>query len=140
MKIIAFFTLLLLSPVLYGQTEKETIIELKLFLPAHIKNGPTVNEKLMIYFTVSPEDSMMKISKNTTAKKVKENIYFFKLPETKLWQIGFSIGNYSYSMMCINNTDGQAAENYDFNILLENKKVDFTKIRFLPPCVYEDKE
>ncbi len=124
----------------FGQTTNDAEVEVKLFLPTHLKNEITATDKLVVYFTTFPDDTIRKYPKKIVAKKVEQNVYTFPLPTTKLWHIGFSIGPYSAAMLCINNRDGNASENYTFNILLKKEKVDFANMQFLPPCVRGDDE
>lgn len=116
---------------------QSTTIEARLYLPSHVKNTLTPNDKLQVYFTAFPGDTILKGRKMITAKKLRENVYEFQLPNTKLWHIGFSMGNYSYQMLCVNNIEGQAPENYSFNILLEPGKYN-PDLQFLPPCIQSD--
>ena len=138
MKLLRLFILLLVSQSCFAQIADDTEIEVQLFLPAHIKSELTPAHKLQVYFTTFPDDTLRKYPKKVVAKKVRENVYSFVLPATKLWHIGFSIGPYTASMVCVNNRQGQASEEYSFNIMLKKEKVDFANLRFLPPCTRGD--
>jgi hypothetical protein len=134
-------TLLLAAPLLTGylSSAQATTVQVRLFVPAHISNGISPESKLKIHFLPFPGDTTV-VKKIVVAKRVKENIYEFQLPNTRLHHIGFSIGNFSAQMLCIDNTEGDAAENYDFDILLENVKKDYSKPFFLPPCIVRDED
>jgi hypothetical protein len=136
MKPTSLLIALLLSYCSFAQDNNETTIEAKLFLPTHLKNDIAPGNKLVVYFITLPDDTV-RVPPKVIAKKVRENVYEFKLPTTKLWYIGFSIGNFGYSMMCVDNRQGDAADNYNFHILLERNK-DFIKPKFLPPCIRTD--
>jgi hypothetical protein len=138
MRIVALCIFLLSSQALFAQ--EDVTVEAKLFLPTDIKNTLAVTDKLMVYLTPFPDDTAGKKQLIITAKKITGNIYEFKLPARYFWHIGFSIGKYTYQMMCVNNRDGDVTDNYDFNILLTNNKVDFKNIKFLPPCIRRDDE
>lgn len=128
---------ILFSARIFAQDQAATTIEAKLFLPAHIKSTLTAADKLTVYFNPLYDDSLSKkMPKKVVAKKTKDNMYEFQLPSTRFWQIGFSIGNYSYQMMCVDNRRGDANEVYSFDILLENRK--FVKPTKLPPCINTD--
>ena len=138
-------TLLALLSLFYtflpAQSIPTSTIEVKLYLPAHISTVPGPGTKLEVYFLGFISDSSApRIPKKTVARKIRENIYSFEMPKTKLWHIGFSYGQFSSRMMCVNNTDGEAAERYDFTILFAPGKTDFSNIRFLPPCLNNDEE
>ena len=120
-----------ISSHLFSQTEKSTTVQVNLFLPVHVKNSLTPNDKLTIYLQTFPDDTT-KIKKKITAKKIRDNIYAFQLPKTKYWFVGFNIGKFSYMMLCVNNSkDDETA----WDVMLENKATDFAKIEFLPPCI-----
>jgi hypothetical protein len=130
--------LLLICCGSFAQNAPSTEVEVQLFLPVHLKSEITPADKLHVYFTVFPGDTTRKYPAKIVAKKVKGNVYSMQLPVTKLWHIGFSIGPYSASMLCVNNRNGEAADYYSFNILLKKEKVDFANLRFLPPCIRGD--
>lgn len=132
--------LLCISSAVWAQDTEDTEVEVKLFLPAHLKSELTAAHQLQVYFTFFPDDTVRKYPKKVIAKKIEGNRYTLLLPATKLWHIGFSIGPYSASMLCVNNRQGDAVESYSFDILLKKEKVDFSNMRFLPPCIRSDEE
>jgi hypothetical protein len=138
MRILALSLLLFACGTLIAQDN--ITVEAKLFLPTDIKNTLTVNDKLVVYLTPFSDDTAGKKQIVTIAKKISGNVYEFKLPARYFWHIGFSIGRYTYQMMCVDNREGDAAESYDFTILLTANKVDFKNIKFLPPCIRRDDE
>lgn len=125
----------LISYCSFGQSANETTIQVKLYLPSHIKNDLTAADKLSVYFIKLLDDSIQ-VPKKIIAKRIQENVYEFNLPNTKFWHIGFSIGNYHYQMLCLDNRKGDAEENYTFNILLQRGKFESPKL--LPPCIRTD--
>lgn len=129
------FTIFLFA--FHSSFAQSTTVEAKLYIPSHVKNTLTPNDKLKVYFTPFPDNPVMKKPQMVTAKKVRENVYEFELPNTKIWHIGFGIGNYNGRMMCVNNTEGQAVDEYSFNILLEAGKYN-PNVQFLPPCIQGD--
>lgn len=129
------FVILILFAV-RSSSAQNTTIEVKLFLPVHVKNTLTPNDQLNVYMIALPGDTILKGRRTVVAKKIQQNIYQLELPKTKLWSIAFSMGNYSYQMMCVDNKDGRAVENYSFNILLDVGKYD-PETQFLPPCIRE---
>ncbi len=127
--------------ILFSQSVESSTVEVRLYLPAHVKALPAAGTKLEIFFTTFLSDSVNTgIPKKVVARKVKENVYEFQLPHIRFWHIGFSYGKFSSQLLCINNKDGNAGENYDFKILLNPIKVDFAHIKFLPPCLTTDEE
>lgn len=52
MKIITMISLVLLQFYAFGQDAEQTENELKLFIPAHLKNDLPADCKLKIYFTL----------------------------------------------------------------------------------------
>lgn len=129
---------ILFSQSTIAQSVGETEIEVKLFLPTHFKNELKPTDKLEVYFMALEEG--VKNPKKVVAKKVRDNVYSFKLAEIKFWHIGFSIGVYRDQMMCVDNREGKAKDDYTFNVHLTKSNQDFSKIQFLPPCVRGDEE
>jgi hypothetical protein len=136
MRITTMISLLLLQFCAFGQDTEPTEIKLKLFIPAHLKNELPPNSKLRIDFITFPGDTT-RVPKQVVAKKLRDNEYSFNLPLTRFWLIGYNIGDYSYSMVCVNNQQGDVLDSYSFNILLQKGKVDFVNMKFLPPCIRE---
>lgn len=120
-----------------SSSAQSTTVEVKLFLPVHVKNSLTPNDKLHVHLVALPGDTVFTGRKTVVARKIQQNIYQFELPKTKLWNIAFTIGHYSYQMMCVDNKEGKAQENYPFNILLDAGVYD-PAVQFLPPCVRSD--
>lgn len=138
MRILSISLFLLVCQALSAQ--ENLTVEAKLFLATDVKNTILPTDKLVVYLTPFPDDTAGGKQIIITAKKISGNIYQFNLPARFFWHIGFSIGKFSYQMMCVNNREGDATENYDFTILLTNNKVDFKNMKFLPPCIRSDDE
>lgn len=133
-----FLFLLLSAKSAWTQTVESSEIEVKLYLPTHVKNVLKPTDKLEIYFTTFPRDSAVKILPKVIGKKVKENVYTFMMPQMRFWHVGFRIGAYGDFKLCVDNRYGEAQGNHDFNLHLEMYNPDFTKPKFLPPCIVRD--
>jgi hypothetical protein len=138
MKFINLVLAIFLTTPVFSQTVESTDIEVKLYLPAHLKNEIKPTDKLEIYFF--PGDPAIKIPSKVVATKVKDNLYSFKLPQVRFMLIGFSIGVYRYRMSCINNKNGTAQDDYYFDIHLEKSNLDFKKNVLVRPCPRGDGE
>ena len=131
----AFLALLtFIGTQLFSQTEQSTTVEVYLFLPEHVKKGFAPTDKLTIYLQPFPDDTL-KFEKKITAKKLWDNVYEFQLPKTKYWFVGFNIGKFSCMMICV---DSRKEDETAWDIMLENKVTDFSKVEFLPPCPRKD--
>src|SRR5688572_26938636 len=117
MKTCFFVFLSLISTHIFSQTENSTTVEAYLFLPAHIKNGFAPTDKLTIYLQTFPDDTS-KFKRKIIAKKIRDNIYEFKLPKSKFWFLGFHIGKFSCMMVCV---DKRNEDEVAFDVILENK-------------------
>jgi len=133
-----FLFFLLFTSAVFSQAVESSDIEVKLYLPAHLKSEIKPTDKLEIYFF--PGDPAIKIPSKVMATKVKDNQYSFKLPNVRYMLIGFSIGVYRYRMSCINNKNGTAQEDYYFDIHLEKSNLDFKKNVLVRPCPQGDGE
>jgi hypothetical protein len=140
MKFFPVLLAILFANCCMAQTIEENEIEVKLFLPTHVKNELKPTDKLEVYFITFPSDSAKKIPLKVIGKKLKENTYSFKMPQLRFWQVGFKIGVYGDYMLCVNNKDGEGQGNHDFNLHLVKYQPDFAKPRFLPPCIMRDDE
>lgn len=134
MKTALLALLSLISSHLFSQTEQSTKVEVYLFLPAHIKNSFATTDKLNVYLQTFPDDTS-KFKKKIIAKKIRDNVYEFDLPKTKYWFVGYNIGKFSCMMVCV---DARNDDEIAFDVMLENKITDFTKVQFLPPCPRRD--
>ena len=136
MKTALLVLLSLISSHVFAQSKKNTTVEVYLFLPAHIKNGFAPTDQLTVYLQTYPDDPST-FKKKITAKKLRDNIYEFELPKSKFWFLGFNIGRFSCMMVCV---DKRNEDETAWDIILEDKITDFTKVQFLPPCIKDDNE
>jgi hypothetical protein len=140
-KILLALTIVLCNLDLTAQSIPTTPVEVQIYLPAHLKSFPAPSTKLEVYFMTFISDTVHKnVPKKVIARKIKDNLYSFDLPQIKLWHIGFSYGNFSSRMLCVNNEEGEAARIYDFNLRMDPGKTDFNNIKFLPPCLNNEEE
>lgn len=123
-----------------AQTIEQTEIEVKLYLPVHVKNLLKPTDKLEVYFTTFPGDSAGRIPVKVIGKKVKDNIFTFMMPNMRFWHVGFKIGAYGDFKLCVDNRYGEAQGNHDLNLHLENFAPHFIKPQFLPPCILSEED
>ena len=138
MKFINLILAVFVTTAAFSQAVESSDIEVKLYLPAHLKNEIKPTDKLEIY--LFPAKPAGEIPQKIIATKLKDNQYSFKLPHVKYMLIGYSIGIYSYRMSCIDNKNGTAQEDYYFDIHLEKSNTDFKKNVFVRPCPMGDGE
>jgi hypothetical protein len=140
MKIFFLFLVLSIANCCLAQSVEENEIEVKLFLPTHVKNELKPTDKLEIYFTKFSDDSATKIPLKVIGRKLRDNVYTFKVPQMRFWHVGFKIGLYGQAMFCVDNLEGEGQANEDFDIHLAKYQRAFTNPEFLPPCVRSDDE
>jgi hypothetical protein len=131
--------ILIFSQVSYAQTgESGLSVNVKLFLPTHVKNSLLPTDKLVIYSIA--DDSSKKPYTKLVARKEKDNVYNFTLSVALHFRLVFAIGGYQYQMSCVDNRNAQANELYNFDILLEKRKFDPAELKYFRPCIMQDDE
>ena len=133
MKFIAITFFLFISSFSFAQTITESRIDVKLFLPAHLKSTILPKDKLTVYL-ISEDDSAKFRQEVKTATRMEDNVYAFTWGQYFYFRIVFSIGGYSYNMACVDNREGQATDNYSFNILLEKVKFNKETLKYIRLC------
>lgn len=139
MKWISLISLIFLSSFATAQETDETTIEAKLYIPANALKGITADQKLVIQFVAEKPDEKFETGA-IQAKRVSENIYSFYIKPWMYFRLVFVIGDYSYNMMCINNRERTASDDYYFNILLEKQKFNPEDLKFIAPCIRDEEE
>lgn len=135
MKKVMLLLLLFSVQFAFAQGEDETEIEAKLFLPVNVKSTIGPKDTLFVYLVSEKPGENMVVLK---AKHVSENVYSFKIRHRLYPRITYVIGGYRSHTVCINNREGDATDNYYFNILLEKGKVDPAELKLVPPCMIQD--
>lgn len=138
MKLMTLF-LLLIGGLQLAAQEDPVLIEAKLYLPAHVVKGLSANQLLVVHYVMEESDGKMTTGK-FAARKIKDNIYSFPLKRAMFFRLVFGTGDYSTQLFCVDNRNGKAAEEYDFNLLLEKKRFDPADLKFIAPCVQREEE
>lgn len=134
---IVFLSLLIHLSMLAASQDDSTLVQAKLFLPAHIVKGLSPTQSLAIHYIKEDASGRMQTGK-FIAKKGKENQYSFFLHHTMYFRLVFVAGEYSAQLFCVDNRKGNVLEEYDFNILLEKKLFDPKDLQFMAPCVQRE--
>lgn len=138
MKIFCLFLSICLAVSAQAQTDS-SLVQAKLYLPAHLTRGIPSTQPLIIYYL--REDESGKVQTATLrAGKGKDNQYSFFMKQSMYFRMVFVTGEYSAQLFCVDNRKGKASEEYDFNILLEKKRFDPADLKFMAPCVVKEGE
>jgi hypothetical protein len=138
MKIFCLFLSISFAFHASAQTDS-SLVQAKLYLPAHITRGIPSTQSLIIYYL--REDDSGKVQTETlVARKEKDNQYSFIMQPSMYFRMVFVAGEYSAQLFCVDNRKGKATQEYDFNILLEKKRFDPADLKFMAPCVVKEEE
>lgn len=138
MKLICCSLLLHLSFLAFSQNDS-TLVQAKLFLPANVIRGLSPTQPLVIHYIKEDASGKLQTGK-FNAKKIKDNQYNLVLNKNMYFRLVFVAGEYSAQLFCVDNRNGKATEEYDFNILLEKKRFDPADLQFMAPCVQREEE
>jgi hypothetical protein len=134
-----FLSLLIHLSMLASSQYDSTLVQAKLFLPAHVIKGLSPTQSLTIHFIKEDASGNMQTGK-FNAKKGKDNQYSLFLNHTMYFRLVFVAGGYSAQLFCVDNRKGNVLEEYDFNILLEKKLFDPKDLQFMAPCVQREED
>lgn len=138
MKYLCALLLLHLSILVHSQKDS-SIVQAKLFLPANVLKGLSPTQTLVIHYI--KEDAYGNIQTGKfNAKKGKDNQYQLLLSQSMYFRLVFVAGEYSAQLFCVDNRNGKANEDYDFNILLEKKHFDPADLQFMAPCIQREED
>lgn len=136
---IVFLSLLIHLSMLAASQDDSTLVQAKLFLPAHIVKGLSPTQSLTVYYIKEDASGRMQTGK-FVAKKGKDNQYSIFLHQAMYFRLVFVAGEFSAQLFCVDNRKGNVLEEYDFNILLEKKQFDPKDLQFIAPCVQREEE
>ena len=123
---IVFLSLLIHLSMLAASQDDSTLVQAKLFLPAHIVKGLSPTQSLAIHYIKEDATGRMQTGK------------FIAKHHTMYFRLVFVAGEYSAQLFCVDNRKGNVLEEYDFNILLEKKLFDPKDLQFMAPCVQRE--